>query len=82
MNHRIAIQDFAIAPFARYAQRMSEDPAEIALSRIEAALARLEGAAMQLPASDPTLAERHERLRGEVDASLHQLDELIARHRP
>jgi hypothetical protein len=57
---------------------MSGGPIETALVRIEAALDRIEGAAVALPADDGALRERHERLRQAVGQSLRQLDTLLA----
>jgi hypothetical protein len=62
---------------------MDGDRNERALQRIDAALARIEGAARQRPTGsatstgDPELAERHARLREAVGQSLRQLDALI-----
>lgn len=57
---------------------MNEDRSALALARIDAALSRLEAASARAPAGDPALAERHDRLRGEVTRALSDLDALIA----
>lgn len=61
---------------------MDADPADAALTRIEAALSRLEGLAERQPLDNPApdLAARHERLRGEVGDALRRIDALLARH--
>ncbi|HEX4848480.1 MAG TPA: hypothetical protein VFV30_10075 [Novosphingobium sp.] len=60
---------------------MDEDRSSRALARIEGALARIEAAARRPAASgDAALQElqaRHDRLRGAVQESLEQLDQLI-----
>ncbi len=53
-----------------------------ALSRIEAAAARIERAALQRPplsspAGDPELERKYQTLRSETDAALTELDRLI-----
>lgn len=53
-----------------------------ALSRIEAAAARIERAALQRPSSsgsdgDPALERKYEALRSETGAALAELDRLI-----
>jgi len=61
---------------------MGQDRAELAIGRIERALARIESAAergLQSSASDDgALREAHEALRGRVSDALAQLDGLIA----
>ena len=56
---------------------MSQERAEQALNRLEAAIARIERAARPVATSDSGLAERHEQLRSAVARSLRQLDTLI-----
>lgn len=56
---------------------------ENALGRIEAAIARIERAASQPAAAQPSavdaeLLARHEKLRAAVGQSLRQLDDLLA----
>ena len=61
---------------------MEASRASQAVSRIEAALARIERAAEQAPAStasDSDLALRHRRLEDTVRKQLGELDTLIAR---
>ena len=61
---------------------MGQDKAELAIGRIERALARIESAAersLQSSASaDGALREAHEALRGRVRDALAQVDGLIA----
>ena len=61
---------------------MGQDRAELAIGRIERALARIEGATARGMASadsaDGALREAHEVLRGRVHEALTQLDGLIA----
>ena len=59
---------------------MEGDPAELAMTRIEAALARIEAAAARPLAADQGLAERHDRLRGAVSEALSHIDDLLAEH--
>jgi hypothetical protein len=54
---------------------------ELALDRIEAALARIENAASRDATSQDYLAERHQRLRAAVAQSLRQLDGLLGGQR-
>jgi hypothetical protein len=54
---------------------------ELALDRIEAALARIENAASRDATSQDDLAERHQRLRAAVAQSLRQLDGLLGGQR-
>lgn len=63
---------------------MAEDILNAALARIESALVRADNAARKCSAnapaiSDPALPDRHESLRKIVNASLGELDTLIAR---
>lgn len=58
-----------------------------ALSRIEAAAARIERAAHELPSqsdppSDPELERRYDKLRQETGAALAELDRLIGALEP
>ena len=57
---------------------MSASPVDNALTRMEAALSRIERATQALPAHDSALAARHERLRAAVGESLRELDALLA----
>jgi hypothetical protein len=61
---------------------MGQDKAELAVSRIEQAFARIERAADLASASaetgDGALREAHEALRGRVREALTQIDGLIA----
>ena len=50
---------------------------DTAMSRIEAALARIERLADQKSGGDSDLAERHDRLRTRVSAALVELDTVI-----
>jgi hypothetical protein len=54
---------------------------ELALDRIEAALARIDNAASRDTTSQDDLAERHQRLREAVAQSLRQLDGLLGGQR-
>jgi hypothetical protein len=70
------------AALLRYAAFMDADRSKAAMARIEAALARIEGAARapRAASTGPELAElqaKHDRLRGAVQDSLEQLDQLI-----
>lgn len=56
---------------------MEEDRTDRALSRIEAALTRLEVAAARPAAGTGDLEARHDRLRHAVTEALGQLDALI-----
>ena len=61
---------------------MEGDRSKQAMARIDAALARIEGAAKAARGSDSSsdlaaLQAKHERLRGAVQESLGQLDQLI-----
>ena len=58
---------------------MEEERIAKALARIEAAARRIESAATTPApaASDPDLAQRHERLRKEAWAALAEIDDLI-----
>lgn len=61
---------------------MDEDRSSRALARIQQALARIEGAARRpaAPSGDADLDQlraKHDRLRGAVQQSLEQLDQLI-----
>ncbi len=65
---------------------MNGDRSEIALARIEAALARLKSVAQRPQPSgdgsaDAELHQKHEQLRAAVTQSLHQLDALIGAER-
>lgn len=57
---------------------MSNDRAAQALTRIDAALARIESAARAKASGDPALAARYARLRGAAEAAVSELDTLIA----
>jgi hypothetical protein len=61
---------------------MGQDKAELAIGRIERALARIESAARRNAASaasaDNGVRDAHEALRGRVRDTLTQLDGLIA----
>jgi len=56
---------------------MSGEAIDNALSRMEAALARIERAAIQAPADDTDLVHRHDLLRAAVGESLRELDALL-----
>jgi hypothetical protein len=59
---------------------MGDDKALVAVGRIERALARIEAAAARpaaSPASDGTLREAHEALRGKVETAIRQIDQLL-----
>ena len=61
---------------------MGQDRAELAIGRIERALARIESAAergrQSSASADGALREAHEALRGRVHDALAQVDGLIA----
>jgi hypothetical protein len=61
---------------------MGQDKAEMAIGRIERALARIESAARRdaesAASTDNGLREAHQALRGRVREALTQLDRLIA----
>lgn len=64
-------------------QSMDTRPIDQALARLDAALARAEAAARDLPARADTdalagLQERHSRLKATVATSLKQLDDILA----
>ena len=56
---------------------MDGDRIAQALARIEAATARIEAAASRRPASDPLLQARYDRLRGETEGALQEVEALI-----
>ena len=57
---------------------MQGDDVHNAMTRIDAALARIEAAAPRPSPADGDLAARHERLRSAASQALRQLDALIA----
>lgn len=57
-------------------RRMEADRISLALARIDAATARIEGFS-RTPHIDGDLQQRHDRLRAETSAALAELDQLI-----
>ena len=57
---------------------MNGDGVDLALSRIQAAMDRIDAAAKRVSTSPNDLAARHDRLLGAVTHALQQLDTLIS----
>ena len=75
--HSLPLQTFADARLESISANMEGDRIAQALARIEAASNRIEAAAKQRTGSDPQLQVRYDRLRGEANAALAEVEALI-----
>ena len=80
--HKYGCQCFASKHFWASNLHMEGGSTDTALERIEAAIARIEQAALRRNESTAQLRFRHEKLKTAVSESLGELDAVIAGQRP